>query len=340
VRCAALGAALGLVLAGPRARADTGPLLVGTSDPALVSELSVAVSSRGLSVVELPEPLHASRDLVAARIAVAARDAVAIVWLCDDDAGARALCFYGRDGRFVARPVAVTSPLTPPDAAALALSVKLLLWGARPSPAPAAPASSPPPPPPPTPQMTTALAPAPRAGAPIEPAPRPSAAPLAVEVTGGARVQASDAERVALRLGAKVVYVPGSRDRRVGFGLGVSAGPALAARSVSGVQAQAMSQRKLSDVAVGLLARGRQRLGTAWLELDVGPFVHTVSPNFGARHADLALDAVVGVVVPWGRTFAGARVGGFRLLTSSASDGVDLPPWNGEALLCVGVTFP
>jgi hypothetical protein len=44
-----------LALGARPARTDVGRLLVATSDPALVSALSVAVSSRGLSVVELTE---------------------------------------------------------------------------------------------------------------------------------------------------------------------------------------------------------------------------------------------------------------------------------------------
>jgi hypothetical protein len=134
--------ALGAALAGPEARAESGRLILATHDAALASALSVAVSPRGLSVMELEAPYTRAADVVEARREVVARDAVAAVWLCDDDAGARALCFCAHDGRFVAKPVSVASPLAPPDAAALALSVKLLLG-------PVAPAAAPPPSPPP-----------------------------------------------------------------------------------------------------------------------------------------------------------------------------------------------
>ncbi|MDB4982120.1 MAG: hypothetical protein JWM82_2872, partial [Myxococcales bacterium] len=132
-----------LALARP-AHAAADRLVVGTADPALVSALSVAVSSRGLTIVELPEPLASVDDVPAARREIAAHEAVALVWLCDDR-GAPALCFCDRDGRLVVRHVSVTPPLAPSDAAALALSVKILLWGT--SSAPPAPAPAPPPPP-------------------------------------------------------------------------------------------------------------------------------------------------------------------------------------------------
>jgi hypothetical protein len=130
---------LALALAAARpARAASDTLILGTHDPALASALSVAVSPRGLSIVELEEPFRAAAEVEAARREIAARDAVAAVWLCDDAAGAHALCFCARDGRFVVRPVSVASPLAPPDAAALALSVKVLLGPAS-TPAPPAP---------------------------------------------------------------------------------------------------------------------------------------------------------------------------------------------------------
>ena len=166
---------------------------------------------------------------------------------------------------------------------------------------------------------------------------------LAVEIVAGARVQSSVEQRFGLRLGAKGVLVPGWLDRRVGVGLGVTAGPALA---VGGASSSApAAKQSVNDLAFELVGRGRRRLGPSWLELDVGPSVHVVSAEVGtshAHHADLALDALVGIVVPWGRYFVGARAGGFYVLASSTAGGVgaaDLPRGNGEAALCAGVVF-
>jgi hypothetical protein len=161
LRLLALGAAL---LFAPAARAGSDRLILATHDAALASALSVAVSPRGLSVMELEAPLTRVTDAAAARRHVEGLDAVAVVWLCDDDAGAHGLCFCARDGQLTVRPISVTSPLAPPDAAALALSVKVLLG-------PASPASAPQPAAPTAP----AIAPLPPAAGP--PPPEHAAAP-------------------------------------------------------------------------------------------------------------------------------------------------------------------
>jgi hypothetical protein len=141
--CLSFFVLVGLALAWARpVRGASDSLILGTHDPALASALSVAVSPRGLSVVELDEPFRLVDDVGSARRELVARDAVAAVWLCDDVTGKHGLCFCARDGRFVVRPVSVASPLAPPDAAALALSVKLLLGP------PAAPPQTAPPQPP------------------------------------------------------------------------------------------------------------------------------------------------------------------------------------------------
>src|SRR5262249_32644460 len=83
-----------LVLAASAARAESERLVLGTHDAALASALSVAVSPRGLSVVELQEPLHGPEDPTARR-ALLVPGTVAVVWLCDGAAGGRSLCFCG-----------------------------------------------------------------------------------------------------------------------------------------------------------------------------------------------------------------------------------------------------
>jgi hypothetical protein len=308
-----------LGLGARQAHAAPGRLVVGTADPALVSALSVAVSSRGLTIVELTEPLASAEDVLSARRELAAHEAVAIVWLCDDR-GAHALCFCDRAGRMVVRHVSVTAPLAPPDAAALALSVKILLWGtssAPPAPAPPPPPVVPVPVPAPVP-TTPGLPPA-----TTEVAVEPIAPELAVELAVGARLQPVAAQHAGLRLGLRSVFAPAIFDHRLGVGAGLAAGPALA-----------VGASKLNDLAVSGLARGRQRLRSSWLELDVGPSIHFLSDDVGlvARTTALSFDTSLGFAVPVGRGFIGARAGGFVWLTSSSS----LPRWSGDVALTLG----
>jgi hypothetical protein len=319
MRALALSAVL-LTAVGARAGSDR--LVLGTHDAALASALSVAVSPRGLSVVELPEPLGRVADVEIARREVAVPGTVAVVWLCDDDAAAHELCFYGADGRLVVRPVSVTSPLSPPDAAALALSVKMML-GAPPPPATTerpAPTPEPAAPPPP----------------PAVPAP-PSLPALTLEVDAGAHRPVAWTN-VGLRVGLRGIFAPEALGRALGAGLGLAAGPALS--NPLGAD--------LSDVTIQVIGRGRVPVHRAWLELDLGPSIHFLSAGAGpseARRTDFALDALAGVVIPLGRILLGARAGGFYNLTtepcclagaSGATTPVVLPPWNVEALLTLG----
>jgi hypothetical protein len=317
-----------LVLTAGAARAESERLVVGTHDAALASALSVAVSPRGLSVFELPEPLGRVADVAVARHEVSVPGTVAVVWLCDDESGAHALCFCDRDGRLSVRPISVTSPMEPPDAAAVALSVKMLL-GAPPPPR----APEPPPAPPPAapPSATPAV-------------PRSSTSPLptlSLEITAGARLQSPAAGHVGLRVGLKSVLTPEAFARALGVGVGLTAGPALAAGG------PAPTGRTIDDAAVALIARGRLRLDPLWLELDLGPSLHFLSvaagPSAPGRTA-LALDALAGVVMPVGRLLVGVRAGGFTVLTSAtavagATAPVALPRWNGEAMVTFGVAF-
>ncbi len=290
-------------------------LVVGTADPALVSALSVAVSSRGLTIVEPTEPLTSAEDVAAAHREIASQEAVAIVWLCDDH-GAHALCFCDRGGRMVIRHVSVTPPLAPSDAAALALSVKILLWGMLP--APLAPAPAPVPPPPPPAPVPPGLPPA-----TTEVAVEPIAPEVAVELAVGARLQPVAAQHAGLRLGLRSVFAPSVFDHRLGVGAGLGAGPALA-----------VGASKINDLALSVFARGRQRLLSSWLELDIGSSIHFLSDDVGlvARMTDLSFDTALGFVVPVGRGFIGARAGGLAWLTTASS----LPRWGGEVSLTLG----
>lgn len=135
---------LTLALAAQASDGTSNRIILATRDGALASALAVAVSPRGLSVMELSEPLAGVAAADTARREVVAHDAVGVVWLCDDDAGAHGLCFCARDGRLTRKPITMTAPLEAPDAAALALSVKLLLGPASAPAAPAPPPSAPP----------------------------------------------------------------------------------------------------------------------------------------------------------------------------------------------------
>jgi hypothetical protein len=300
------------VLAGTSARAAApappSRLVLATHDPALASALSVAVSPRGLSVVERPDPLTRTSDQDEARRELAVQDAVAVVWLCDDDAGAHALCFHGRDGRFVARPVTVAAPLAAPDAAALALTVKVLLG--PPAPPPAPPRETAPP--------SAASPPAP--AAPVESRPVFALPKVTAELVGGVRLQGA-APHAGARFGFTAVFAPDRLERRLGLGLGLTAGP----------------RQAVSDVALRALARGRVRLQPAWLDLDLGPTAHFLSVDVGAQTArgtQLSLDALAGVIVPLGPYFAGLRAGVTFVPAPDAAP--SLPRWSGEAQLVFG----
>lgn len=307
------------------ARADGDRLVLGSHDPALTSALSVAVSPRGLSVVELPEPLARAADVDVARREAAVHDAVGVVWLCDDDADARALCFCDRAGHLSVRPISVTSPLTPPDAAALALSVKMMLGP------PPAPAARPP-------VVAPAIVPQPPL-APVADVEAHAALPaLAVEVGVGARV----APRTTPRLGLEGVLALESLDRALGFGLGMTVGPSF----------DGDYGRALDDLTFSFVARGQRGTGPLVLQLDLGASAHLISADAGSaeRRTELSLDARVGAVWLLGRYLVGLRAGGFCVPAAETgaipvgSGGsvlpLTLPRWNAEALLTFGLTFP
>jgi hypothetical protein len=304
------------------ARADGDRLVLGSHDPALTSALSVAVSPRGLSVVELPEALARAADVADARREAAVHDAVGVVWLCDDDAGARALCFCDRAGHLSVRPISVTSPLTPPDAAALALSVKMML--------------GPPPPPAVPPVVAPAIVPKPPL-APVADGEAHAALPaLAVEVGVGAR----GASHAAPRFGLEGVLALEPLDRALGLGLGMTAGPSF----------DGGYGRALDDLTFSFVARGQRGVGPFVLQLDLGSSAHLISADAGAaeRRTELSLDARAGAVWLLGRYVVGLRAGGFYVPAAEtdalpiAADAIlplTLPRWNVEVRLTFGLTF-
>jgi hypothetical protein len=313
LRAIVLGA---LLCAAPGARAASDRLALGTHDPALAAALSVAVSPRGLSVIELPEPLRSPDDVHVARREIAVAGTVAVVWLCDDARFGNALCFCGGDGRLVVRALSVSAPLDPPSAAAVALTVKMLL--------------GPPPPP-----RVAAVAPV--AAAPVVEAPRTPFPALVVSLDAGARYQPVSAGPFALRLTLGAVLSPERWGGRWGLGARVGAGQALS------VGDGEPAGRTLNDVAFDLHARGRLAVGRPWLELDLGPSVHWLSTADGAAassRAEVALGASVGLILPvpspGGRTLIGARVGGFGVLTTHAAAAPALPRGNAELMFTLG----
>jgi hypothetical protein len=214
--------------------------------------------------------------------------------------------------------VSVASPLAPPDAAALAISVKVLLWGTSPPPPPVTPPPPAPAPPPSAPAPT--LPPA-----SIELTREPLAPTFTVELAVGARLEPVATQHAALRFGARAAWAPALAERRLAFGAGVEAGPSLA-----------LGASHVDDVVADVFVRGRQRVGDSWLELGVGPALHFVAVETGPASdaTALALASRLGFVVPLGRTFVGARAGATRLLTSSP-----LPRWSGDLALVAGVAL-
>ena len=128
-------ATLAVALPGIRAArgAEAPAMLVATPDPALLSALDAAFSPRGVRVAMADRPLRATGDDLGA----GARGAD-LVWLCDvtpapasppsgGAAPATALCVRPHQGTVIIRRIAVATPLSPEDAAALALSVQVAL---------------------------------------------------------------------------------------------------------------------------------------------------------------------------------------------------------------------
>jgi hypothetical protein len=199
----------------------------------------------------------------------------------------------------------------------------------------------------PTPALDVAgTAPAAVVAARPAPAARPGLRGLTVETIAGVRASALGG---GLRAGVEAAYAPAALGHRLGIGAGVSDGPALALpRPPPRGPGPAPPGGSESDLTVRLFARGRLLLSPLWLQLDVGPAAHVVSndvPAGGApamhdRRLDLSADAAVGVVVPFGRFFAGLRGGAsYRIATTRMEPAPAVNPWAAEGLFALGVGF-
>jgi hypothetical protein len=318
---------------GSGARAASGHsrrLVVGGHDPGLAAALAVAMGSQGLTVVESEQELNLATDVPTAQAEAAGPDVVAVVWLCQTGAAERAICLCDPSGHLQVRPVVVPTPLTPPDAAALALSVKLMLASAsppHPAPSPPTPRAEPParaPPgvPPPTPPTSAARAISPSTSAADTGPP----VLLSLEIEGGARQDRAPGGRaLGARFGGRATWTPAVLAGHLAAGLGVQVGPLL--------------DDGERDTSLGFFARGRWPLAPLQLELDLGASEHvlTASGHAGVSalgaHAELTLDGTLGAVWPFGRYFAGARAGG-----GYAPSARSLPSFSPQALITLGVT--
>ena len=250
------------------------------------------------------------------------------VWLCEPESGATALCVRPRNGRVMVRRVAMTTPLSAADAAALALSVEVAF-------------------------MRDESAPSPRGGAPAatlaaSASPSSDAAAghtLTLALSGGAGASASGPR---LRAGVEAVYAPSLWGRRLGLGLGLTGGPTVATTSSARGPGPAAVRGTESDIALGLFARGALRLSRLWLQLDLGPAGHLFTqelPDLLAgdtihRRLRPSVDGAIGAVVPFGRFFGGLRFRASYLVSASPlrADPVR-GPWGGEGLFTLGAGF-
>jgi hypothetical protein len=327
-----------LVLAMPASRAARGAeapaMLVATPDPALLSALDAAFSPRGVRVAMADRPLRATSDDPGA----GARGAD-LVWLCDvtpapaaapSSAGtappATALCVRPHQGTVIIRRVAVATPLSPEDAAALALSVQVALMpGAAPAP-------------------VAIASPAPA----VEPTRADSAGSggahgLTLELSGGFRGgPAGKSSRASL----SAVYAPGAFEHRFGVGaaLGVGSTSLNDGTTVRGPGPPALPVvERNRDLTFRLFARGQASMGPIWLQLDVGPAAHATNSALGQPQGTndnrlfWSLDSFLGAVVPLGPFFAGVRAGGELAVMGRSSASSGIGPWSTEALATFGV---
>jgi hypothetical protein len=326
-RALAWAAALGAALAAPSApAAESGAarrLVVATRDAELVSALSVAFAPRGVEVTTAPRPLRSPSDPLLDADAHA-------VWLCEPVEGGTALCVRPRGAPVIVRPIAMAAPLSAEEAAALALSVEATLLGGRDAPPVAA--AAPPP-------VVLARA------APTAPAAAASALrPLSLELAGGGRFEGAG---VRARAGAAVAFTPGTDRFRVGAGGGVEIGPAVTVPPATSGPGPSMPGAHDRDLTLRAFARGALRLGPTWLQAEVGPAAHVVTrqvddPHSGSVGDDTrdgwSADGALGVIVPIGRCFAGARAGAsYRLDPRPRDDPGGHTPWSAEARAVLGV---
>jgi hypothetical protein len=323
--------------------AEAPAMLVATRDPALLSALDAAFSPRGVRVAMADRPLRATGDDLGA----GARGAD-LVWLCDltpatappspsgGAAPATALCVRPHQGTVIIRRIAVTTPLSPEDAAALALSVQVAL-------------------------MPNA--------APPQKLARPAAPPVLADRSP---VEPSGAHAMTFELGLGVAHA-GSDDTFAHPSVAMTYMPWLGHRLGIGVAVGAMTKRgslgwtgpnpppigipfnedDVTDTTVRLFSRRQARTGPVWLQLDLGPEAHIKSitltegggpPGGGvvshSHRLGLTLDGFVGAVIPFGRFFAGAHAGAaYALREPQDSSDLFRPRWIAEALATFGVGF-
>jgi hypothetical protein len=305
-----------------------------TEDGTLRSALGVALSARGIELLEAPPPEPASSSDEAWGRA-AGLDADAVVWLCALGDGEHGVCLYDRQrsARRVRR-LAVPSPLSPADAAGVALSVRVLL-----SPAPVGPAA--------TTQRPDAELPRSPLLAPVAP---PDEYWLTVEATGGARLWQFGSDRLAARAGVTAAIAPDRWHRRLAAGLGLTLGP----DESTGISSLHPDEAQLSDVTLRGFGRLRTRLGPLSLELDLGPAVHVLtlsdrdergmSASVSETTTALALEGAAGLVLPLGSFYTALRLGGFVRLTggllgASSLPSIEMPDLGADLLLSLGVGF-
>jgi hypothetical protein len=140
------------------------------------------------------------------------------------------------------------------------------------------------------------------------------------------------------------VYAPGLLDHHLGVGVAVGAG---STSPDGGIGIAAMDSRsprlgwvqRHDDLTLRLFARGQATGGPIRLQLDLGPAAHATDDVFVESWRWFwSIDSFAGIVVPFGRFFAGVRGGGeYAVIGRFATvNGTDAR-WNVEALATAGV---
>jgi hypothetical protein len=274
-----------------------GRVAVGTRDEALREALSVAFFAKGFEIVETRDALLEREALDEVRSSAREIDAAAVIWLCKPTSGERSFCLYNRkDDALIRRPLATEPPLSPAQAASVALTVKAFLMSG-----PQAAATEE--------QRLDAEIPA----LVTAPRPPPSDAPfLTVEAQGGGRYWPVGVEDLGARVSVAAAYFPRKFERRLGAGLALQAGP-----DVSGVlDRMNVASSHVGDLALEAFGRARTKLSRVWLEVDLGPAIHflTVDGGLHESRTGWSLDGDVRLIVPLGSFFGGVRAGAFVML--------------------------
>lgn len=287
------------------------PRVVMIEPPAtLLDAVGVALSPWGLRVVPISAPQPATTSIAtaaaAARVIAHEHDAAVVLWISAPGGGEPSLWLYeAQTEQISVRPLSQPPPFDDASAAAVALTVKMLLRSTAVAPpkeriAPAVPA---------VPSASTSVsAPQPSASAsaapsastmppvppPVERAPAEGTThALRAEAMVLAHLPTGARDDVAPRAGLSVAYWPRAWRERVGFGAGVKGGlnEDVSSGTFTG---------SLSDTVLDLNARGMLARDALSLELAVGPSLHVTSlsgaVSAGARsvsvqRGDAALDA-------------------------------------------------